>query len=184
LLVPVLCAVAHADARLDAHLGGGLEGGTITRKARPDAVAEVGLAAEWIVPKHSVGIGAALETIARPGHDLAQYEEAKLDLMLRIRGPKDSQFGVGAGMRMLAPEPVDGEAQPTMWGIDFIRLDSATPLARSGHLGVDAYFAWTMGCYVTRSDVVMERPQMLRGVTCGDTMTSTYVVGARVSFGD
>jgi hypothetical protein len=182
-LISLFCGVAHADARVDAHLGGGLEGGTITRKARPDAVAEVGLAGEWIVPGHSVGIGAALETIARPGHDLAEYEEAKLDLLLRIEGAHSTRFGVGAGLRMLTPEPIDGEAQPAMWGVDFIHLDSATPLARTGGLGIEGYFAWTMGCYLGRSAQMTERPQMLREVSCGDTLTTTYVVGARLSFG-
>ncbi|HSD90637.1 MAG TPA: hypothetical protein VLB44_24100 [Kofleriaceae bacterium] len=184
LLVSCLCAVAHADARLDAHLGGGLEGGTITRKPRPDAVAEVGLAGEWILPGRRVGVGAALETIARPGHDLAQYEEGKLDMMLRVRGDHDSHFGIGAGLRTLTPEPVDGQAQPSMWGVDFIHLDASLPLARRGHMGVAAYFAWTMGCYLGRGEQMTERPQMLREVTCGDTMTTTYVVGAQLLFVD
>src|SRR5690606_16084255 len=80
IVIPVL---ARAEARVGARLGGGLEGGVISGRPHPVGVGEIGLSGEWLSPGMRLGIGVALETVARPGRDLARDEESKLDVMFR-----------------------------------------------------------------------------------------------------
>jgi hypothetical protein len=174
IVLLVTAGVARADANLGVHLGGGLEGGLISRKARPDAVGELGMSADWIPAGRSVGVGIAFDRVARP---LDIESEHTLDLMVRIRAKNSSIIGVGMGVRWLDP----GGGAPGWFGYDWIRWDTTMPLTRGAHAGVDAYIRWTLGCYVTHTDEMPERPQLARDVGCVDTLTTTYVVGIQVA---
>jgi len=184
-LVGAGAGVAHAEGRLDAHVGGGIEAGLIAASPHPTAVAEVGLGASWMLPGRSWGPGLALGSVARPGADLAASEEDTFDLMVRF-SRRDRRFhgGVGAGLRWRSPAPVDGMPAPGIHGVDFVRFDVS---GRFGVLdvggaraSVDGYFAWTFGCYLGYASPV-ERPDLWKPVSCGDTLTSTYVVGLQLA---
>lgn len=180
-----MSSLASADARIEARFAGGLEGGMITEAPHPSALAEVGLAAEWVSPR-GLGVGVVVETVGRAGVELAIYEETKLDLMLRW-ARKSHRGGVGAGMRFMQVAPHDGATQPLAWGIDFVRLETATTFARIPYrdmsVRVDGYIAWTFGCYLGHTGGMAERPQLVREVRCGDTMTTAYVVGLQLALG-
>ena len=52
------------------------------------------------------------------------------------------------------------------------------PMTRGAHTSIDFYFHWSFGCYVSNSGAMPERPQLApRPVSCGDTITSSYVIG-------
>ena len=174
LVLLVTAGVTHAEGRVGVHLGGGMEGGLITGKPRPDVVGELGVSADWIPSGHAVGVGLSFDRVARP---LDFESEHTLDLMARFRTKKDSVLGIGMGVRWLDP----GGGEPSWFGYDWIRMDSTLPLARGKRGAIDAYVRWTFGCYVSHTDEMPERPQLVHDVHCGDTMTTTYVVGLQAS---
>jgi hypothetical protein len=185
LALSLAATTASAEPRVEVHGGGGLEGGTITDRPAPSGIAEVGLGADFILG-HDVGFGVVIEGVARPGHDLAKYEESKLDVVFRYATPdRRMRAGLGGGVRLMQLEPVDGVTPPVRWGIDWIRLDGSVSLAQTTVfagssakiVAVDGYAAWTLGCYLGHGDVMAEQ----RAVSCHDTITSTYVLGLAFS---
>ena len=170
----ITTGVAHADANLGVHLGGGMEGGLITGKPRPDVLGELGVSADWIPDGRIVGIGVTFDRVARP---LDIESEHTLDLEARCRARNDSRVGVGMGIRWLDP----GGGQPSWFGYDWIRFDATIPATRGAHASVDFYVRWTFGCYVSHGNEMAERPQLVRDVSCGDTLTTSYVVGIQAS---
>jgi hypothetical protein len=174
VLLVTSASVADADGNFGVHLGGGMEGGLITGKPRPDVLGELGLAADWIPAGHDVGVGAAFDRVARP---LDIESEHTVDLLVRVRGKHDSVIGFGMGVRWLDP----GGGQPSWFGYDWFRLDATMPATRNKHASVDFYVRWTIGCYVSHGGEMAERPQLVRDIHCGDTLTTSYVVGIQAS---
>ena len=176
LLVLLLCSPAYADARFDVHVGGGLEGGMIQGKARPDALAELGVGADYFGPKY--GIGVVLERVSRPSAGVEIATETKLDVLARLRVPKKRFVaGIGMGVRRLS---IDGEKDSTVWGVDLFRMMYDFELARTGRVSISIYFAWTFGLY--RGEIYGERfgdmpyPTMDYG-----TIANSYVLGLQTS---
>jgi hypothetical protein len=182
LAIVLLATPGRADVRLHASFGGGIEGGYSGPSPSPTGVGEVGLAGEWLHREHGIGVGLAFQTIARPGVDLATYEEDVLDLALRARIGR-SRFGIGGGLRFMKPDAM----QPTIWGVDFLRIDFSTPLLRTSYRGVaggiDAYVAFNFGCYMGRTERVTIADE-LSEVTCAKYMTTTYVAGLQFAIAD
>lgn len=186
LAVLFVTSTAHAELRAEVHVGGGLEGGMITGKPRPDGVAEAGLLVEGLLPGRDWGFGASAEAIGRLA-DTGAREESKFDITMRFARPdRRFRFGVGVGVRAMLLDH-DG-ASEIVNGYDFIHLDGTIAIASwsvtpAVNVGVDFYYAWTMGCY---SDTVsvpsvgdMLPPQ--KHVRCGDTITTTYTGGFATS---
>ena len=169
LLVPSL---AFADARFEAHAGGGMEGGLIQGKPRPDGVAELGIGASYFGER--AGLGIMLERVSRPSADLAIASEYKLDLLVQLPLPKKHVvFGIGMGLRRIE---VDGPKDSMLWGVDLIRFRGEHELARIGKLAVGVYFSWTFG--LCRGEVYEERSgDMAYPTRDYFTMVSTYVLG-------
>jgi hypothetical protein len=186
LLLP---ALARADARLEVHVGGGLEAGTVSNTAHPTAVGEVGLAGELLLPGRDWGFGLSFDTLARPDHDLTTYEEDKLDLMFRY-APRGRRFrvGFGAGVRWLMPDAVDGVRPPTVRGVDFARIDIGVRLGqvrvRDTVASIDGYFSWTFGCYLwSGSPKPMEIPMPVSTPSYTNAVSSSYTLGLQVALG-
>ncbi|GEM_PF-4694277 len=186
LAVLFVTSTSHADLRAEVHLGGGLEGGMITGKPRPDGVAEAGLLVEGLLPGRNWGFGASAEAIGRLANTGAR-EESKFDVTVRYARPdRRFRFGVGVGVRAMLLDQ-DG-ASEIVNGYDFIHLDGSIAIASwsvtpAMTVGVDFYVAWTMGCY---SDVVSVMPSgdvlpPQKHVRCGDTITTTYTGGFATS---
>jgi hypothetical protein len=77
--------------------------------------------------------------------------------------------------------------QPTIWGVDFMRIDFATPLVRTSYRGVtggiDAYFAFNFGCYMGRTEQITIADE-LSEVECAKYLTTTYVAGLQFAIAD
>ena len=182
LLLLLLCSVAHADVRLDAHVGGGLEGGLIQGKARPDRVGEVGAGVAYFGPAKRWGLGLVLERVERPEADLPIGAEYKLDALVRFTN-RDNSFvgGAGAGIRKLTVAGDEQRRGSTLWGVDLLRMNLELRLARVGPVSVELYFAWTFGLYV--GEVYGQRyGDMAYPVRDYQTIASSYVLGLQTSF--
>jgi hypothetical protein len=175
----MLGSVAHADGHFNAHFGAGL--GAFPNRTAPAATAEVGLLADW-VGERGIGVGIAVETVARPGEDLSTYEEGRVDLLLRFATPnRNARMGVGAGLRFMTPSPKDGVEQALVRGVDLLRVDVSgrfATLYRTPGLVIsaDGFFSFAFGCFVSQ-DAMPERPDLARDPRCNDTIVATYVVG-------
>lgn len=139
----------------------------ITNKTSPTAVAETGVTVELLLPGHDYGVGLAFEHVARPDTGPA-YDERKLDVMLRLAHPSRSfRIGLGAGARSIRSEV---ERQST--GIDWFRMEVSGVFAQTrvagARLGIDGYFAWTIGCYTENAG-------------CHDTLTTVYTLGLQLA---
>jgi hypothetical protein len=172
LLVPSL---AFADARFEAHAGGGMEGGLIQGKPRPDGVAELGIGASYFGNRHGVGI--MVERVSRPSADIGIASEYKLDLLVQLRKQR-FHGGIGVGLRRIE---VDGPKDSTLWGVDLARMRADFELARIGRVGVAAYVSWTFGLY--RGEVFGERfGDMAYPTRDYSTMVNSYVFGLATTF--
>lgn len=178
LLVLLLTSMAFADGRLAINTAGGLEGGTITGKPRPDAVLEVGGLVEWY-PSGNVGLGATT-TVVKRLTDTGRYEELRFDPTLRYARPdRKYRFGVGIGLR----RQTDAESGAVIRGYDFLYLDGAIRMVGTEHFSLDFFYAWAFGCYSdtitlpAMGDVLAPK----REVRCTDAMSTTYTVGIATS---
>jgi hypothetical protein len=177
LLLPSL---AFAEARLDVHVGGGAEAGTMMKDDHPVLASEVGVSAHVIPKGKTWGLGFMLERVERQEVGIDITEELKLDVMLRVVAKKDFRFGVGMGIRELGV-PGDARTPPsTVWGLDLMRMCTELQLAKLGRVGIDAYFSWTLGLY--KGEVFNARygdmPYTKRDYF---SVTNTYIVGISTS---
>lgn len=180
-------AVASAEAFWGVHVGGGIEGGTITKLARPDGIVEAGIIAEYLLPKRAWGVAATVEQVARQTTGYHQKQEIKADLLVRFATANHKfRFGFGAGLRW-ASQDVDQIQPRTLRGLDILRFDMSHTIvawhpavSAAPTLALDGYFSWTIGCYGrdarTDGDVMLTP-----AVGCRDTITNAYVVGIRTT---
>ena len=177
----MLALLLVLDLGWGVHLGGGLEGGLITREPRPDAVAEAGMSVELLLPGRSWGVGFTAEAVERLT-DIGASEEMKLDVSWRL-ATKDRRlrFGLGGGIRRLTYE----DMAETVRGYDLVRLDMSATFARwdvaavGATAALDFHVAWTFGCYrdTLRGEPVGDQPAPMREIACLDTITTTTIIG-------
>lgn len=179
LLLVLLSSFVYADARFVLHGGGGIEGGVISGKPRPDGVAEVGLGLDLLPAGKRWGLGVVGERVVRPNAEVDIASEHKLDLLVRIASGR-VVGGIGMGVRRLVTKGDLERPAATVWGYDLIRVDAAFELARAGRLGIDFYFAWTFGLY--RGELyearVGDMPYPTRDFT---TISTAYILGLATS---
>ena len=177
----MMCSVAHADVRLEAHVAGGLEGGLIQGEDHPDAVSEMGVGASWFAPSWKWGLGVVVERVDRRASDLPVASEYKLDAMVRFGKRDEFAFGFGGGIRKLAVAGEEDRPGSTLWGLDLLRYNFDVRVARVGPVGIDVYFAWTLGMYMGE----------VYGARSGDmpypvrdywTIANSFVLGLQTSF--
>ncbi len=188
LLVLLLCATARAETRLDLHVAGGLEGGTIQHVPRPDALVEIGLGAAYMLPGKNWGFGVAVENVERLSIRTEPLHELKIDALVRFKAKtRPFRWGIGAGVRYMTFEGGERHPSSTVRGLDWIRIVGAGTIASwasgGSRVGIDFFFSWTMGCYsgdiVTAPSGDMAPPTLT--VRCAQAMTSSYVVGLQTS---
>jgi hypothetical protein len=185
-VLAVTSSYAHADLRTQLHVGGGLEGGMITREPRPDGVMEGGLLVEALLPGRNWGFGASAEVIGRLT-DIGAREEAKFDFTVRFATKnRKARFGFGVGARAMLFD-TDGSSE-VVNGYDFMHIDGSFEIAGwnvspAMHVGIDFYYAWTFGCYIdtVTGQALGDTLPPMKHVRCGDTMTTTYTGGFATS---
>jgi hypothetical protein len=185
--VLAVASPAQADLSWGIHVGGGLEGGTVTQAARPDGLIEAGTIVEVLDGAGNFGVAVSVDAINRLTSRFDDdHEEVKADAMLRwARDDRRFRFGVGAGIRFVTPQG----AIESIRGLDLMRLDmevriaSWQPVTSAPRMSLDGYFSWTFGCYSDTYKVAAvgdERP-MTRALSCSETITSASVLGVRTS---
>lgn len=176
LLIPGLAA---ADLRVEGHVTGGMEGGTVQGTAMPSRVAEYGAGVTWFAKQNGVGI--VLERVARTEADLPIDSEHKLDAFVALRAKDRFVFGIGAGVRRIAVDGDPDRKGSTMWGADLLRFRWSARLVRLGPVNLDAVLSWTFGMY--KGEVYgTRRGDMAYPVRDYWSVSSSYVVGLGTSF--
>lgn len=177
---------ASAEVNWGVHIGGGIEGGTISNEPRPDGIVEAGMIFEYVVPKRDWGFAAIVEQLARQTDGYSQREEIKADLLVRFASSNHKfRFGVGAGIRWITQDLT--QLRPSnLPGVDIFRIDGSRtmvgwqPSAIAPLLSLAAYGSWTIGCY-DRAAQIDDNQMQTRAIGCGDTLTSAYVFGIRTT---
>lgn len=186
LAVMFAARAAVAETRLAANVGGGLEGGLITGAARPDAVAEVGVSADWLLPGREWGFGVAVERVSRLTTRFEIAQELELDAMFRFKRKK-FRVGVGAGMRTMTIEPTETWQRATVRGIDLIRFGWDTEATGwdvgGSRVGIHLYCTWTFGGYFgeVRGTRFGDMATPVKSISFGESLTTTYVLGLLTS---
>jgi hypothetical protein len=177
---------ASADVNWGVHIGGGIDGGTISHEVRPDGIVEAGTIVECLLPKRNWGFAAIVEQVARQTDSYDQREEIKADLLVRFATPNHKfRLGVGAGMRWITQD-LDQLRPSTLRGVDIFRIDSSRsvvdwqPTGVAPNLALEIYGSWTIGCY--NRDAQTDANEMkTRAIGCGDSITSAYIFGIRTT---
>ena len=177
---------ASAEVNWGVHIGGGIEGGTISNEPRPDGIVEAGTIVEFLLPKRNWGFAAIVEQVARQTDGYDQREEIKADLLVRFASSNHTyRFGVGAGLRWITQD-LDQLRPSSLPGVDIFRIEGSRtlvgwqPAALAPVLALEAYGSWTIGCYDRNTQTAANEMQT-RAIGCGDTITSAYVFGIRTS---
>lgn len=177
---------ARAEVNWGVHIGGGIEGGTISNVVRPDGIVEAGTIVEYLLPKRNWGFAAIVEQVARQTDGYDQREEIKADLLLRFASSNHKfRLGVGAGIRWITQD-LDQLRPSTLPGVDIFRIDGSRtlvdwqPTAVAPILALEAYGSWTIGCY-DRDAQPSDNEMQTRAIGCGDTLTTAYVLGIRTT---
>ncbi len=179
---------AAAQVHWGVHVGGGIEGGTISNEPRPDDIIEAGTIVEYLLPKRNWGFAAIVEQVARQTEGYDQHEELKADLLVRFASSNHkSRFGLGAGIRSITQEKNLEQSQQThLPGLDIFRIDAShtlvgwQPAPVAPTLLLEAYGSWTIGCYA-RNSQIDHNELPTRAIGCGDTLTTAYVFGIRTT---
>ncbi len=187
LVSVALAPTATAEVLGGVHIGGGVEGGTISRLPRPDGIVEAGLIVEYMLPKRAWGFAAIVEHVARQTQGYDQKAEIKADLLVRFAtANRTFRFGVGAGLRWITQD-LDEVQRSELRGLDIFRIDGSRTIVgwQPNAPGVpklllEAYGSWTLGCY-DRNARIDGDVMPTRAISCGDTLTSAYVVGIRTT---
>lgn len=73
---------ASAEVNWGVHIGGGIEGGTISNEPRPDGIVEAGTIVEYLLPKRNWGFATIVEQVARQTDGYNQREEIKAEISI------------------------------------------------------------------------------------------------------
>ena len=179
---------ASAEVHWGVHIGGGIEGGTISNEPRPDGIVEAGTIVEYLMPKRNWGFAAIVEQVARQTDGYNQREELKADLLVRFASSnRKFRFGVGAGIRSITQQKdLERPQQTNLPGLDIFRIDGSRtligwqPAPIAPTLLLEAYGSWTIGCY-SRDAQFDTNEMQTRAIGCGDTLTTAYVFGIRTT---
>jgi hypothetical protein len=150
IVLAITSSTAFAEVRVEAHLGGGLEGGLMSAALRPDGVAETGVRVSALLPGRSWGFGLSAERIGRLTPRTGMHDESKYDATI-VWARTDAWIAVGVGVRTLH---YDHDATSDLVnGYDFIHMAGAKSFAswESAHhtrISIDGYVAWTFGLYL------------------------------------